>query len=619
MLLFIDFETYYDREYSLKKMTVPEYVYDRRFEAIGVAVAVGTAPSNFIVGHRNILEFFHTLAWDEAVTIAHNALFDNFILYHKFGHIPRLMLDTLGMARALRGHELERFSLHAVAEHLRVGQKGDFIAQMVGKHWGDLSSVEQREFTRYANNDIDLCRGIYKELIQELPMNERRLMDLVLRCAIQPKFECNVDLLKKRLLKIEAEKAELLARCGHTDPTELMSTPKFKKALEACGVPVEHKVSLTGHTTPAFAKTDKFMQDLLEHPDVRVQALAAARLGHKSTIEETRTQKFIRVAEAMPNRFPVPLGYGGPHTHRLAGEWGMNMQNLPSRRTIKDSELRNSLMAPWVSSGNQHVVVADLGQIEARLVAWLSKCEPLLTQFREKKDPYAILATKIFGREINRKKDIPEGFIGKTGILGLGYGCGVTKFDNMVQQLARQMQIDLTAINYSQTLAGKAVTTYRNTYREIPATWRQLDYFLGTTFVGNGKVIRFGPTIIHCGRVELPNGLYLNYENPRVSGGGVLYDYGRETGLSLWGGKFLENIVQALARVIVMDAALRIYTAGYRFVLQAHDELVYVIPGHELAKAKKIIHTEMTRSPAWAPDLPLTADVGVGATYGEAK
>jgi DNA polymerase len=433
-----------------------------------------------------------------------------------------------------------------------------------------------------------------------------------------------------------------------------MSTPKFRKALEDEGVEIEMKVSpTTGKETPAFAKTDQFMETLGEHPNPRVQALVAARLGLKSTIEETRTEKLISISQlpwqvspdGMPRLYqgggtmPIPLRYGGAHTHRLSGDWKMNMQNMPTARgSGGKSKLRQSLCAP----PGYTVIVADLGQIEARLVAWISSCVLLMDQFANKKDPYNALASTVFGRPVNRKLvgtiDEIMGFIGKTGILGLGYGAGKDKFDTMVIQSARKMGVDISAI-YTRAIGDKAVDAYRTMYREIPNTWALLDMYLRTVWLNGAKPVHFGPVTIEQGSVLLPNMMRLNYDQPstrpakRTLANGrvieeqeLIYRYGKLTH-KIYGAKFLENIVQALARIVVMNAALRIRCRGfgmlepdaYRFVLQAHDELVFIVPDAEVDYAKKIIHEEMIRRPSWAPDLPLTADVGSGRTYGEAK
>jgi DNA polymerase len=458
-------------------------------------------------------------------------------------------------------------------------------------------------------------------------------------------------MLEEHLVQVKADKATLLASCG-VDSTTLMSTAKFRKALEDMGVVIQTKITASGKETPAFAKTDKFMEELGEHPDPQVQALAAARLGLKSTIEETRTEKLLSIAglpwQTLPDgtprlysggTIPVPLRFGGAHTHRLSGDWGMNLQNLPSVRGSKGkSKLRHSLTAP----PGHTVIVADLGQIEARLVAFLCGCTTLLNQFAKKMDPYSMLASSIFGRPINRKlagtPDEVMGFIGKTGILGLGYGAGKDKFDSMVLASARSMAIDLSLIGYTRAIGDKAVDSYRKDYYEIPTGWRTLDNILATVWLHGGKV-KFGPCEIERGAVILPNGMRLEYGDPQSQQVKYTDDAGKITWRTelfyrygkmlhkIYGAKFLENITQAIARIIVMNAALRIRDRGkyrpcphaYFFAMQAHDELVYIVPDDEVEHAKKVIHEEMTRPPSWGKELPLTADVGTGASYGEAK
>lgn len=264
------------------------------------------------------------------------------------------------------------------------------------------------------------------------------------------------------------------------------------------------------------------------------------------------------------------------------------------------------------------VIVSDLGQIECRLSAMVCQEHTLLKQFADNLDPYAKLATSIFGFEVNRKVHIIEGFIGKNGILGLGYGAGVPKFYNMVILEARKAELDL-GDRWSMEKAELAVSTYRRMYRGIPINgWYKLDQILATAWLGLSGPVAFGPVIIGHGVVIGPNGLKMNYANPRFENNEYWFDYGREKH-KMYGAKFLENIIQFLARIVVMDAALRIAVRGYNFALQAHDELVYVVPDAEVDKAKQIIYEEMTRRPQWAPDLPLKVDINVGQSYGEAK
>lgn len=632
-LVFLDFETYYDKEYSLRRMPTPNYIFDPRYETIMLTARINSGLAQIIDG-PDVPAFLATLNPERTVTVSHNALFDNSILSYRYNFVPYMMLDTLGMSRALLGHELKSHSLASVAAYLGLGEKGNTVQQVIGMRRADIIAAGLwPSYTTYCAGDTDLCRGVFAHLIPSFPEPERRLMDLVLRCAVLPRFRCDTQLLTEHLVEVKQDKADLIASCA-ADKKDLMSNVKFQQMLEKLGVEIEYKSSAaSGKVTPAFAKTDQFMADLQEHDDPAVQALVAARLGVKSTIEETRSEKLLSVgALSWPtwlgnNMMPIPLAYGKAHTHRLAGEWGMNMQNLPSGRK-KDangnpiSKLRRALVAP----PGYKVITADLGQIEARLSAFICNCTSLLEQFAKKLDPYAKMGTAIFGFEVDPNVHKLERFIGKTAILGLGYGCGWQKFYTMVITSARMFGISLGNV-WNEQLAEKSVQTYRRVNWPMQAGWRTLDNMLKTCWLGNHPPMKFGPgglVEIGPGYVKLPNEMYLRYADPRIDGqtGELSYRHGKFTH-KIYGAKLLENIVQALARIVVMNAALRIRGRGdkswSRFVLQAHDELVFIVPDAEVDKAKLIIHEEMTRRPSWAPDLPLTADVGVGQSYGEAK
>ena len=621
-LLFLDFETYYDDEYSLRKMPTPNYILDPRWETICCAVKEDKGRSRVIDG-PDFVDFLANYDPAETTTVTFNSLFDNSILAWRYGFIPHRMIDTMGMARALRGHLLPSASLESVARHLGVGEKGHALAKVKGMHREDIIAAGLwDEFKAYAIQDVELNAAIFYKLYPEFPLTEQKLMDLVLRCTIEPSFTTDRNMLCDHLAEVKEQKQALLEAAG-ADKKSLMSTAKFKVALEDLGVKVEMKTSPKGKEIPAFAKSDDFMQELLEHDDDRVQALATARLGFKSTLEETRGLKLLSIASLpwlkaglLATSMPVPLRYGGAHTQRLSGEWGMNMQNLPTERGSKGkSKLRKSLTAPKGSL----VSAADLGQIEARLTAWICGDMDLLKQFADNLDPYAILAELIFGYKVDRKVQILEGFIGKTGVLGLGYGAGIDKFYNMVIIMARAAGIDLGDM-WTIELAATTVNAYRKARRPIVQGWSKLDRIIATAWVGKSGPAKFGPCLISKGKITLPNGLSLNYADPKWDADRqeFTYRYGKRTH-HIYGASMLENIVQALARIVVMNAALRINDRGYRMVLQGHDELVYIVPSAGLDKFKEVAYREMTRCPSWAPGLPLKVDIGSGLNYGACK
>ena len=621
-LLFLDFETFYSDEYSLRNLPIPNYILDPRFEVTLCAVREDNGKP-YAVDGPDFAAFIGQFDPARTTTVTYNALFDNSILAWRYGFVPNRMLDAMGMARALRGHLLPGASLDVVTRVLDLGQKGKTLLKVKGMNRQQIIAAGLwPEYTAYALQDVELCAKIFLHLYPEFPAEERRFMDLVLRCAVQPTFIADTKLFTEHLAAVRAAKATLLTESG-VGVADLMSTTRFKEMLEDLGVEIQYKTTSTGRTAPAFAKTDAFMEELSFHEDPQVQALAAARLGHKSTIEETRTQKLLSIGSlpwpAGYGTLPMPMRYGAAHTHRLGGDWGMNVQNLPTARSSKGkSRLRQGLLAP----PGHKVVTADLGQIEARLVAWLCGARALLKQFADNLDPYAKLAEAIFGYPVDRKKQILEGFIGKTGILGLGYACGADRFYNMVILMARAAGLDLGKM-WTPALAQKAVDAYRAKNFQIPVGWRTMDRAVSTAWLGKSGPFQFGPggcITISRGRVTAPDGFALSYANPRyeVERDEYWFDYGRHSH-KIYGAKMLENIVQFLARQIIRNVALRVADHGFRFVLQAHDELVFIVRDEEVDKAKKIIHMEMTRSPSWAPDLPLKADVNSGQSYGEAK
>ena len=184
-----------------------------------------------------------------------------------------------------------------------------------------------------------------------------------------------------------------------------MSNQIFVKILETVGVEPPMKTSLrTGKETYAFAKTDKEFTALLDHPNPKVQTLVAARLGTKSTIEETRTENLMKVADR--GALPIMLNYYGAHTGRFSGGDKLNLQNLP-----RNGAIRKAITAP-----EGHVLVAcDSSQIEARMVAYIAGQDDLVQAFREGRDVYSEFASEVYGKKVT-KDDKVQRFVGKTCI-----------------------------------------------------------------------------------------------------------------------------------------------------------------------------------------------------------
>lgn len=636
----MDFETYYDKEYSLKKMTPIEYVLDPRFESIMLSVKRPGKPCFYLAGNQ-IESFFRILDPDTTVMITWNALFDQLIAAVHYRFVPGLMIDAMGMARAWVGHKLKSLSLASVSAHLGTGIKGHEVQNVIGMRAQDIRNAGRwNAYADYCMLDSNLTEKNFDVMMgQGFPVSELAVLDLVLRMTVEPQFQLNTGELAQHLQDIQQDKQVQLSKAmmvsGLTDVDQLMSNPKFALILESLGVDPPQKISpTTGRTTWAFSKSDQAFTDLEEHPDPAVQAVMAARLGHKSTIEETRTERFLAIAQLQwpaayadwrgrspgSNFAPMPLRYSAAHTHRLGGDWKLNVQNFPARGKI--NHLKRALMAPV-----DHLVAnIDSSQIEARIVAWLAQEWELLDQFRKGLDPYKIFAAKVFGVDVGMVTP-EQRFLGKTSILGLGFGLGWAKFKSQVRIKSLEA-VKLSGQGRELILEDsesiRIVSTYRSTYTGVPRLWKALQNAI-PILAGAFGVFTIGPCVFEAGRISLPNGLYLYYDGLHQTAEGEWIYYHAGKPKRLYGGALLENIVQALARIIVMDAAVRIDRRirrpyGVNLALQVHDALAAVIPTPIVTSVGNIMKEEMSRDVAWAgASLPLAADFKTGTTYGDCK
>lgn len=417
MLIVLDFETFYSKTFSLRKLTTEEYIRDERFEVIGVGVKVGNAAPQWFSGTKDeTAKFLSTLPWGSAHLLCHNTLFDGAILKWIFGFAPKFYLDTLGMARAIHGVEVGG-SLAALSEHYKLGTKGDEVIYAEGKNRADFTNQELASYGAYCVNDVELTHKLWLELSSAFPEDELKLIDMTLRMFINPILEVDDAMLNDRLEELRAEKLELLGslkeklNCENEEEVrkKLASNKKFAELLQEFGVEAPIKISpVTGKNTYALAKNDEGFIALTEHEDPFIQQLCAVRLGTKSTLEESRIERFIDIGKRNRGRLPAPLKYYGAHTGRWAGFDKINFQNLPSRDKRKKT-LKNAVVAP-----DGYVVInCDSSQIEARVLAWLAGQDNIVEQFANNEDVYSIFASIVFKRPIS-KADPVERFVGKT-------------------------------------------------------------------------------------------------------------------------------------------------------------------------------------------------------------
>ena len=607
-LITLDFETYYDRDFSLSKMTTEEYIRDPRFEVIGIGVKVNNEPTEWASGtYEQLKRYLDTFNWQDSMVLAHNTMFDGAILAWHFDIHPRVFTDTLCIARALHGVEVGG-SLKALAERYRIGVKGTEVVQALGKRRLDFSEEDLDRYGDYCVNDVELTYKLFHIFLKKgFPKTELRLIDLTLRMFIDAVLELDIGLLEQHLEDTRERMDQLLESAG-VSKDDLMSNPKFAEVLQGLGVTPPTKVSpTTGKETWAFAKSDEAFKALEDHEDDRVQAVVAARLGTKSTLEETRTQRFIDIGKR--GTLPVPVRYYAAHTGRWGGDDKINLQNLPSRGP-NGKKLKRSILAP----AGYTLIDADSAQIEARVLAWLADQDDLTQAFANGEDVYKKMASRIYGcTEDEVTKD--QRFVGKTTILGAGYGMGALKFQAQLKTFGFEMDLDE---------ARRVINIYREANWKINQLWRDCQNMVRNMVNGDSYQIGRQGVLQVVGAergIRLPSGLLIHYDDLTAENteNGLEYSYKTRRGRTrIYGGKVTENVCQGIARCIIGEQMLQI-AKKYRVVLTVHDSIVACVRDEEVAEAQAYVEECMRWTPDWAEGLPINCESGTGKSYGDCE
>jgi DNA polymerase len=618
-LVTLDFETYYNVGFSLTGLTTEEYIRDPRFQVIGVGIKIDQGESRWITGtHDEIKAELDAIDWGNSYLLCHNTLFDGGILSFTFGITPKLYLDTLCMARAIHGVDAGG-SLAALVDRYSLGAKGTEVIEAKGKRREDFTPDDLRQYGEYCKNDVELTYKLFGVFAPSFPESEIHLIDMTLRMFTEPLLEVDDALLIDRLADVREEKSQLLQglmgrlQCDTEEQVraKLASNKQFAEILEELGIVVPLKTSpATGKDTYALAKNDVGFINLTEHEDPFIQQLCSVRLGTKSTIEESRIERFIQIGSRNKGRLPIPLKYYGAHTGRWAGSDKVNFQNLPSRDKKKKA-LKNAIIAP-----ENHIVInCDSSQIEARVLVWMAGQENVVQQFAEGRDVYSEFASIVYERPIT-KADPVERFVGKTCTLGLGYGTGWTK-------LQHTLKTSPPGADLSDDECQRLVKVYRDFNYKVIELWKQADEALKDMadwgdkdpyYLGQNKCL-----LVTKEGIRLPNGLYIQYPDLHwdTSEAKSNYKYKSRRGLnSIWGGSVVENVIQALARIIVGEQMLEV-AKKYRPVLTVHDAVVVVAPKDEEQEAIKFIMDKMSTPPDWASGLPVACEAGSGISYGD--
>lgn len=654
-LLTIDFETAWDRKQglSLSSQTTEEYLRDPRFKVWGACIhEYGTDKVTQWYTHAELPRVLSTYDWTKTAVLGQNTMFDAAILAWHYDVRPCFLMDTLCMARAIRGVEAGN-SLAKLARALGLPEKGKALESSEG-YLDELPRGVERELAEYCKHDVWLTEQVFNHFIGDFNSGELRLVDMTLRMFTEPAFELDLDMLAHALHEERETREALLKRMNVTDK-DLASNDRFAAILESLGIDPPTKPKKPTKKTPhpvgfnyAFAKTDAMFQAMLNGDNEIVSTLCEARLKVKSTAERTRAQRFYEIGQR--GRLPVPLVYYGAKSGRWTATGSINMQNMK-----RGSFLRKAVMAP----DGYLLCVGDLSQIEPRVLAWLADYHEMLDIFRAGGDPYAAFGAQMFNIPGMTKDSHPlERQSAKSALLGCGYQLGwasfaaqllvgflgappvrYTKKDakklgiNMlhVQRFLDykpyvERMLEIPHICTTEELVIHCVVTkaiidkYRSTAEPVTELWDLCGKLIESSLYG-GHEYEHKCLTFRKEEIVLPNGMRICYPGLHMEEdeetGAHQWVYGKDR-TKLYAGKVVNNITQGVARVVMTDGMLRV-NRRYPVKGTVHDELIALVPKEEAQEALPWVLDRMTVVPKYMPGIPLAADGGVHRRYGLAK
>ena len=688
--LYIDFETFFSEDYSLTKkdMTYLKFIKHQFFKIQSAAVRIGNGKTRYFRTAEEIRDYIEEALIEnpDLVLVAQQAFFDGGIVRYHFGLEFKYCIDLPSLSRAVWPNAMFH-NLNAIGERLYPGdnskQKSDDIAFTKGVYnWSDV--IHERN-ERYNIQDTDLLAEFVQYFINGgFPHDVLLQQSIVNMMYFKPSFHADVPLLTKA--RDEAEKrqeeavqaaikflqenarvnkhfwvtmadrdktkyptqkaySEIYRRTFGMPPMKdkselrkvLTSNDKFAYLLEkGFDIPVPLKQGSSkidpDAMTYALGKNDvEFQAMMTAHRDLAV--VWTGRMESKSNQEKTRATTFLEYADLCDGFIPVPLRNSAAHTHRLGGTESINMQNLG----------RKSPCRPALTGGGMYAINAtDSSNIESRVSAWFCGHEEKLDLFRRGGDPYNETATVIFGYPVDRKSKTVDhsmqGAVGKATDLGCGYQMGADRFRDYLN--AGPLGMDPIFLEDIPELAK-----YPNPYKYVIDKYRKANYPIkdmwdtlqSTIFDMARKSCDYelGPLLVRHERIWLPSGLSLHYPGLHKTKEGNWAYESRDGGLSfLFGGKLLENIIQALSQIIILRQMVWIscylelvYGDEARTALQVHDEVVSAFPlegaeltgytdrgepiwknGEKIKEVSADITAIMHRTDGWFDGIPIGAE-----------
>lgn len=657
----LDIESYYDKEYSLRKLSNLEYIRDARFKVHVLGVLKG-GNKTFVKG-PDVPAFLKKFSQEQTV-ICHNCFFDAAILAWKYNWRAKRYVDTLALANAVVGPARDggggKNDLDTLAGKLDLGEGKLELAWSKGVI--DLTPAQYETMVTYLGRDLELTREVYDKLWPQLTNQEEEgwLIDHTLRIFLDRHLDIDPVKIKKARSVAQKRLKELVAASGST-PQVLASNVQFanelRERMKQAGIQMPMKRGKKG-MIPALAKTDPAFLRLAESTVTPIAALIRARLVVRSTANIIAR---LQTLEAnVKDGLPVSLVYHGAHTGRWSAGGGFNFLNLtsPDRQTDPiDREIAGLIREAVIAGKGQVFVESDAANIEARVLAWIADEQKLLADFAKSVDVYSKFISGVLHEDIHKPKDTDPAErvprlktmrnVGKIAILGLGYNMGVLKHAGQLSAAADVAK----ALNINRGLplerqpellkfAGNNVKHYRDEYPKIVAFWTAIEEMFQASFAGRVGAVR---TMGHLSfkrladaevGIILPSGRMIRYGHLRYEKRVGTMSYVDFTGKSIsreakglelrygngqkvYGGLLTENVVQAISRDILIQAIFALEEAGYPVVLHVYDSVVARVPKAQGEAALKLLNASLSNVPKWGKGMVLGAEGHIANDLGK--
>jgi DNA polymerase len=490
--------------------------------------------------------------------------------------------------------------------------------------------AEWDAFISYASLDVDAMRHVHKLLPRWNDTPAERALWVADQRINDRGIAVDRDLARSAIRAFERTCGALAARISDLTGGVVTSATQRQKMIdflrEAEGMEI---ADLTKGTLDALLKTDlpPRTRELLQ---IRREASATSPAKFQVLLDASNSDGRLRGTMQFcgasrtgrdAGRIFQPQNLPRPSMSSEQTEVGIAAMKADCEDVLFDnvSELcANAVRGALVAPQGKKLVIADLSNIEGRVAAWLANEEWKLQAFRDfdagtGHDLYVLAYARSFGltpEEVVENKKTGDGMmrqIGKVQELALQFQGGAGAFNTMAGAYG---------VELSESAVDEIVQAWRKAHPSIKRFWYQLEDAVRHAIRNRGESSDVGPLRVSCNddgwlKIKLPSGRYLSYPNARVGDDGLCYDgvnqYTKQWGrIDSYGGKFFENIVQAVARDVFMQGLLRAEEAGYAVCIRVHDELVCETPDTDEYTAGHL-SALMSANPSWSIGLPLAA------------